>query len=154
MYGIRKCFNFILFNRAVQFSQHHLLRALWKMVKVAQSCPTLCDAMYYTVHGILQARILEWVAVAFTKGSSQCRDQTQVSSIAGRFSTSWAVHGCNLKNNRVISLCFQGKPFSITVIQVYAPTTNAEEAEVEHITQALMPKKLKLNRSMMTYKTF
>ena len=61
---------------------------------------------------------------------------------------------CTLKNDRMISICFQGKPFSITVIQVYAPTTNAEEAEVEHITQALMPKKLKLNRSMMTYKTF
>ena len=42
-----------------------------------------------------------------------------------------AVHGCNLKNNRVISVHFQGKPFSITVIQVCAPTTNAEEAEIE-----------------------
>ena len=42
-----------------------------------------------------------------------------------------AVLGCNLKNDRMISVHFQGKPFSITVIQVYAPTTNAEEAEVE-----------------------
>ena len=42
-----------------------------------------------------------------------------------------AVHGYNLKNNRMISLGFQGKPFNITVIQVYAPTSNAEEAEVE-----------------------
>ena len=42
-----------------------------------------------------------------------------------------AVLGCNLKNDRMISLHFQGKPFSITVIQVYAPTTNAEEAGVE-----------------------
>ena len=40
-----------------------------------------------------------------------------------------AVLGCNLKNNRMISVCFQGKPFNITVIQVYAPTSNAEEAE-------------------------
>ena len=38
---------------------------------------------------------------------------------------------CNLKNDRMISVCFQGKPFSITVIQVYAPTSNTEEAEVE-----------------------
>ena len=38
---------------------------------------------------------------------------------------------CNLKNNRMISVCFQGKPFYITVIQVYAPTTNAKEAEAE-----------------------
>ena len=42
-----------------------------------------------------------------------------------------AVLGCNLKNHRMISVHFQGKPFSITVIQVYAPTSNAEEAEVE-----------------------
>ena len=41
------------------------------------------------------------------------------------------VFGCNLKNNRMISVHFQGKPFNITVIQVYAPTSNAEEAEVE-----------------------
>ena len=40
-----------------------------------------------------------------------------------------AVLGCNLKNDRMISVCFQGKPFNITVIQVYAPTTNAKEAE-------------------------
>ena len=39
------------------------------------------------------------------------------------------VLGCNLKNDRMISVCFQGKPFNITVIQVYAPTSNAEEAE-------------------------
>ena len=51
-----------------------------------------------------------------------------------------AVLGCNLKNNRMISVHFQGKPFSITVIQVYAPIT--------------LPKKLKLNGSMRTYKTF
>ena len=42
-----------------------------------------------------------------------------------------AVLGCNLKNDRMISVPFQGKPFNITVIQVYAPTSNAEEAEVE-----------------------
>ena len=42
-----------------------------------------------------------------------------------------AVLGCNLKNDRIISVHFQGKPFNITVIQAYAPTSNAEEAEVE-----------------------
>ena len=42
-----------------------------------------------------------------------------------------AVLGCNLKNNRMISVRIQGKPFNITVMQVYAPTTNAKEAEVE-----------------------
>ena len=42
-----------------------------------------------------------------------------------------AILGCNLKNDRMISVCFQGKPFNIKVIQAYAPTINAEEAEVE-----------------------
>ena len=42
-----------------------------------------------------------------------------------------AVLGCNLKNDRMISVHFQGKPFNITVIQIYAPTSNAEEAEGE-----------------------
>jgi len=48
-----------------------------------------------------------------------------------------AVLGCNLKNDRTISVCFQGKPFNITVIQVYAPTSNAEEAEVEQFYEDL-----------------
>ena len=47
--------------------------------KVTQSCPTLCNPMNYTVHGILQARIQEWAAFPFSRGSSQSRDQTQVS---------------------------------------------------------------------------
>ena len=59
-------------------------------VKVTLWYPTLCDPMDYTVHGILQARILEWVAFTFSRGSSPPRDQTQVSCIAGRFFTSWA----------------------------------------------------------------
>ena len=57
-------------------------------VKVTQLCPTLWDPMDYTDHGILQARILEWIAVAFSTGSSQPRDRTQVSHIAGGFFTS------------------------------------------------------------------
>ena len=57
-------------------------------VKVAQLCPTLCDPMDYTVHGILQTRILEWVAIPFSRGSSQPRDQAQISCIAGGFFTS------------------------------------------------------------------
>ena len=48
-----------------------------------------------------------------------------------------AVLDCNLKNDRMISVCFQGKPFNILVIQVYAPTSNAEEAEVEQFYEDL-----------------
>ena len=64
-------------------------------VLVTQSCPTLCDPMDCSppgssVHGILQARILEWVAMSFSRGSSQPRDWTWVSCTAGRFFTIWA----------------------------------------------------------------
>ena len=58
--------------------------------KVTQSCLTLCDPMDYTVHGILQARTLECVAIPFSRGFSQPRDWTQVSYIAGGFFTSIA----------------------------------------------------------------
>ena len=63
-------------------------------MKVGQSCPTLCDPMDcsppgFFVRGILQARILEWVAIPFSRGSSWPRDQTRVSHIAGRFFTNW-----------------------------------------------------------------
>ena len=58
-----------------------------------------------------------------------------------------AVLGCNLKSNRMISVCFQGKSFNITVIQVYALTSNAEEVEVERLYEDLQdllehPKKM------------
>ena len=56
-------------------------------VKVDQLCPTLCDPMNYTVHGSLQARIQEWVAFPFSRGSSQPRDKTQISCITGKFFT-------------------------------------------------------------------
>ena len=49
-------------------------KAMTNLVKVAQSCPTLCDPMDYTVHGILQARILDWVANPLSSGSSRSRN--------------------------------------------------------------------------------
>ena len=70
-----------------------------------------CSLPGSAIHGIFQARILEWVAISFSINT---------------------VFGCNLKHDRMISVCFQGKTFTITVIQVYAQTSNAEEAENEH----------------------
>ena len=66
--------------------------------EVTQSCPTLCDPVDCSppgssVHGILQARILEWVAISFSRGSSRPRDWTQVSCIAGRRFNIWAIRG-------------------------------------------------------------
>ena len=73
-----------------------ILESMHKTCKaVAQSCPTLCNPMDCSlpgssVHGISQARILKWVAISFFRGSSWPRDWTWVSSIAGRFFTTWA----------------------------------------------------------------
>ena len=69
----------------IQSKVRRILQSASTCVKAAQSCPTLCNPINYTVHGILQARILEWVAFLFSRGSSQPRDQTQVSHIAGGF---------------------------------------------------------------------
>ena len=82
-------------------TQWHLLLTCFPKIRclpilcfVAQSCPILCDPMDYnlpgsSVHGILQARILKWVAMPSSRESSQPSDRTQVSRIAGRFFTSW-----------------------------------------------------------------
>ena len=68
-----------------------LISADW-LVSITQSCPTLCNPMNCSLpgsslHGILQARVLEWVAISFSRGSSWLRDQTQVSRTTGRLFT-------------------------------------------------------------------
>ena len=75
--------------------------------KVTQSCLTLCDPMDCSlpgssVHGIFQARVLEWAAISFSRGSSQPRDQTRVSSIADRRFTIWATKGLNYRSSKCI----------------------------------------------------
>ena len=79
-------------------------------MKVAQFCRTLCDPMDYAVNGIPQTRILELVAFPFSSRSSQPRDQTQVSHIAGGFFTSWATREALVFWTEVIFfLSLQGK---------------------------------------------
>ena len=75
-----------------------------KWSEIAQSCLTLCNPMDCSlpgssVHGIFQARILEWIAISFSRGSSRPRDRTQVSHIVGRHFTIWAT-----RENRDITL--------------------------------------------------
>ena len=79
------------------WAQHNPLkqRVCMYVCEVAQSCQTLCDPMDCSlpgslVRGIFQARVLEWVAISFSRGSSQPRDQTRVSLTAGRHITVWA----------------------------------------------------------------
>ena len=92
----------------------------WSEVKVlvTWSCPTLFNPMYssppgFSVHGILQPKILEWLATPFSWGSSQSRDPTRVSCIAGRFFTIWATgkpdipYKWNLKRNDTNELTYK-----------------------------------------------
>ena len=86
----------------------------WKLV-VAQSCLTLCDPMDcspsgFSVHGILQARILEWVAIPFSRGSSWLRDRTWISRTVGKFFTIWAT--------RKASSLYENLPPSHSVFQL------------------------------------
>ena len=75
-----------------------------KWSEVAQLRPTLCDPMDYSlpgsIHEIFQARILQWVAISFSRGSSQPRDRTRVSRIAGRRFTVWATREALLQTKR------------------------------------------------------
>ena len=80
----------------VMFKTFHWLP---RKVKVAQLCLTPCNPMDYTVHGILQARILKWVAFLFSGGSSQLKDWTQVSCITDRFFTNWATGEVHREND-------------------------------------------------------
>ena len=75
-------------------------------VKVAQSCPTLCDPMDL-VQGILQAKILEWVAFPFSRGCCQARDRTQVFHIAGRFFTGQAPREAHQMNRDTSNRAYQ-----------------------------------------------
>ena len=91
---------------------------------ITQLCLTLgdpkdCSPPGSSVHGILQARILEWVAIAFSRGSSWPRDRSQVSHIAGRFFTMWATREANAieKNKTSQGKWKQGLPFYRTVRQ-------------------------------------
>ena len=75
-------------------------------VLAAQSCLILCDPTDYSlpgssVHGILQARVLEWVAIPLVRGSSQPKDRTQVSCIAGRSFTVWATREKDILNHNI-----------------------------------------------------
>ena len=92
-------------------------------VTVAQPCLTLCNPMDCSlpgssVHGILQARILEWLAIPFSRGSSQTRDWTQVSRIAGRFYTVWATRETQNMKMEVLGI----EPRISCVLSLYSTT--------------------------------
>ena len=80
--------------------------------EVAQLCPTLCDSMDCSLPGffvdeIFLARVLEWVAISFSRGSSWPRDRTQVSCIAGRCFTLWATAASQIHSRCSINICMK-----------------------------------------------
>ena len=98
----------------------------WSESESPLPCPTRRSPMVYTVRGILQAGTLEWAASLFSRGSSQPRDRTQVSRIAGGFFTSWAIREAqeywsgqpipspaDFPRNHTGDLCIAGRFFSI-----------------------------------------
>ena len=93
-----KCYQFILKLNHYHFNypENIIYQCAITISEVAQLCLTLCDPMNYcspagsSIHGSFQATVLEWVAISFSRGSSQPRDQTQVSQISGRRFTVWA----------------------------------------------------------------
>ena len=82
------------------------------------------------LNGLEWAKLIPKTIISTTVGKNPLEEMEQPSYLTKESKCStW----CNLKNDRMISVHFQGKPFNITVIQVYAPTTNAKEAEVEQL---------------------
>ena len=88
---IRVWHNWVTITHQQNCPQHKGHPQLSEKRKWKSLSPTLCNPLDYTVHGILQARILEWVAFPSSRGSSQPRDWTQISRIAGEFFTSWVI---------------------------------------------------------------
>ena len=96
-----------MFLESIWFEECWRVIVCWsnKKVWVAQSCLTLCNTMVCSspgssVHGTVEARILKWVAIPFFRESSQPRDWTWVSCLAGRFLTSWATRKTPRSNKR------------------------------------------------------
>ena len=116
---------------------------------VAQSCPTLWDPMDYgpsgsSVHEIFQTRILEWVAISFSRGSSRPRDWTQVSCTAGRFFTDWATREAYL-------ICFSSNEFRWYQLMFISNVTLQEKCEV-NCTLTRVVSKLRHFRRNLWYK--
>ena len=104
-------------RRSWQSSPWYLIAAA--AAKLLQSCPTLCHPIDgsppgSSVHGILQSRILDWVAISFSRGTSQPRDWTLVSCLTGRFFTIWATGKCNFCQVRVLSF-YVGKTVTFSL---------------------------------------
>ena len=115
-------------------------------VKVAQSCLTLCEPMDYTVHGIPQARILEWVAFPFSTGSSQPRSQIGTSCTAGGFFTNWATREAR---KRLVQFSSVQSLSRVWLWLFVTPWTATHQASLSITNSQSLPKPVSIE-SMMT----
>ena len=131
-----------------------LLHPKWR--EVAQSCPTLCDPMDCSlpgssVHGIFQARVLEWVAISFSRESSQPRDRTRVSHIAGRCFIVWATRE-DLLYKRLL-ICCSGLARYLSGKRVCLPVQEPQEMWVWPLGQEdPLEKEMATNSSILAWR--
>ena len=119
------------------YRKSNFLRKFMK-VKVAESCPTLCNPMDYTVHGILQGRILERVAFPFSRGSSQPRNWTRVSCIAGGRFISWAIVQFSSVAQSCLTLC-DPMNHSMPGLPVHHQLSESTQTHVHWVSDAIQP---------------
>ena len=124
---------YLLYDLIVRSNSCRKEGPLWRMkkwkYKSLKSCPTLCNPVDFTFHGILQARIVEWVAFPFSRGSSQPRDRTQVFCMASGSFISWATgkpcEGWDSTNSQTWegppSLCHLKQPCLCSAYSTSAP---------------------------------
>ena len=108
----------ILFRPSLDQSPKQVFLQSTESESEVQSCPTLCDPMECSppgssLHGILQARVLEWVAISFSRGSSRPKDRTQVSRIPGRHFNLWATREAQLLGCKLCWCCLPLYPYPI-----------------------------------------
>ena len=113
---MNKCHCTYPFSQFLEVYQKSLLR-LVSVCSIIQLCPVLCEPMDSSVHGIFQARILEWVAISSSWGSSQPRDQTHVSWVSCLVGSFFTAESLNQIKVRIMSVC----PLSVkrTVVTCY-----------------------------------
>ena len=121
---MKRCSTSLFISKTQIKTRYHLILSKWS--EVAQLCPTLCDPVNCSppgssILGILQARILEWVAISFSRGTSRPRDRTQVSRIAGRRFNLWATRdrqGIHFQKRVIMSWKDTHKNFCCNFLQI------------------------------------
>ena len=129
----------VLLPKKISISYHHQINTCMH-AKSLQSCPTLCDPMYCSlpgssVHGILQARILEWVAISSSGGSSWPRDWSCYSCVAGGFFIAWTTREAHhTKTIKILSWSFPHK-VSVLLSQTPGVRSSPSQQQALHMDQ-------------------